>query len=249
MQESSTAPSNRTGRSGADVVRGLAPTLVLGVIAPLVVFDVTKSHGASDFAAYLWASIGPLLETVLSTVRTRRMDKISAFIAGLTVVSALIAAVGGTSDTLLLLKDSAVTAAFGVVCLVTLTPLVPRPLMFYFAQKFSGGTEEGMERFDALWRARPEFRCSFRVMTAAWGIGYLAEAAVKVIVAETFSFSLAYNIDQVLPAVVFAALTAWTVRYAGRMRREIGRAAGPGHPGSPHPGHDPGQMTGSGHGS
>lgn len=170
----SPVPERSPHRDVSAQVKGLLPTLVLSIITPLVVFNVLKSHGASDFAAYLWASVGPLVETVGMAAIKREADKVAMLILGVTVVSAVLTAVGDTSPTMLLLKDSAVTGAFGVICLATLLPFAPRPLMFYFAQKFgTGGDDAGMYRFEGMWQAYPGFRRSFRVMTLAWGLAYV----------------------------------------------------------------------------
>lgn len=58
--------------------------------------------------------------------------------AALNLGAAAVVSVGSTSPTFLLIKDSAMTGVFGLICLITLFA-TPRPLMFYFAQRFNGG--------------------------------------------------------------------------------------------------------------
>lgn len=223
------APSGPTGApSRGTMLRGLLPTLLLSIVAPIVTFTVLRNNGASEFTAYLWASVGPFLETVGTAIIKREADRVSILILALTVISAVITVVGDTGPTMLLLKDSAMTGAFGVICLVTLLPVVRRPLMYSFAQKFGGrGTEQGMEHFEDMWARYPLFRRTFRVLTAAWGVGYVLEAAVKVVLAETVSFDLAYTLNQVLPVVVFVGLMTWTMWFSRRAQRrgEARRAA------------------------
>ena len=58
-----------------------------------------------------------------------------------------------------------------------------------------------------------------------WGVVYLAEAAVRVIIVETTSTSTALTVSKVMPYVVGAALAAWMIAYGRRARREGERLA------------------------
>ncbi|WP_226347001.1 VC0807 family protein [Agilicoccus flavus] len=212
----------------------LALTITLSMVAPLVVFNVAKGQGASDVSAYLLASAPPLLEAVLVAVLRRTLDTFAVVMVSLNVLSAAVAVVGDTGPTFLLLKDSAITAAFGLLCLVTLLPVVPRPLMFYFAQRFAGrGTPEGEARFGKLWQY-PSFRGLMRLITGLWGAGYVLEALVKVVVAETTSFQAAYNLNQVLPILVAGTLAAVTIVLARRGKRAGERRQAAAAEGEPH---------------
>ena len=111
-------------------------------------------------------------------------------------------------------EGSVVTAAFGLVCLGSLA--TPKPLMYRLAMEFVGpDTAKGRE-FTGLWQYA-EFRHVFRVMTIVWGIGYLAEAAARVVIVQNTSTGTALAISKVMPYAVAAVLTAWTVGY-GRYR-------------------------------
>lgn len=201
------------------VLKGLLPTLILSVAAPLVTFNVVKANGASDIAAYLWAAVGPLVETVGTAVIKRELDRISLLILSLTVGSAAVALIGNTSDTVLLLKDSALTGLFGLICLSTL--FIGKPLMYSFANKFSSAGQTG--EFDRLWANVPQFRRTFRVITGVWGVGFLIEAGLKVAAAETLPFGTAYNVNQVLPIVFAVLLTAFTILF-GKWAQARGKA-------------------------
>lgn len=212
----STGPGRAGGRT---VLVQILPTLILSVAAPIVLFNVMKAQGSSDVAAYLWASVGPILETLGTMAIKREIDRISLLIAGLTLGAAAVALIGRTSPVILLLKDSALTGLFGLICLGT---LLGKPLMFLFARKFSRQGQSG--EFDQLWDAYPMFRNGFRVITAVWGVGFLLEAAIKVVVAETVPFQEAFNVNQVLPLVVALLLAGFTFLYSRRMQAR-GRAA------------------------
>lgn len=214
MSQTQPKPNRRSA-----AVAALAPTLLLSVAFPMIAFNVCKSLGMSDLAAYLWASLGPLAETVGTTIVRRHANRISLLILTLTLASAVVTVVGNTSPVVLLLKDSALTGVFGLVCLGSL--FIGRPLMFHFAQTFGGaGDPERVAGFDRMWEAYAGFRRTFRIMTVVWGVGYLAEALVKVIAAETLPFGVAYNFNQVSPLVITAVLMAFTFWYGKRAQRK-----------------------------
>ena len=71
----------------------------------------------------------------------------------------------------------------------------------------------------------------FRVITAVWGIGYLAEAVARVVIVQNTSTGTALAISKVLPFAVAGALSAWTVgygRYQKRKGERLAAAAGAG---------------------
>ena len=202
----------------------LAMTVLLSIVAPLVILNVAKAQDVPDVQAYILASLPPLLEAVITAFWRRTVDTFAVIIVALNLGSAALALVGDTSPTMLLLKDSALTGAFGLICLITLLPIVPRPLMFYFGQRFGGGgTAEGEQRFADLWQ-HPQFRRLMRIITAMWGVGFVLEAAIKVVVAETYSFQAAFNLNQVLPLVVTALLVVATIAL-GRWGKKQGDKA------------------------
>ena len=77
-----------------------------------------------------------------------------------------------------LIKDSFLTALFGLVCLGSL--LGARPLMFYIIRQFVAGDDPArIEWWNGLWEY-PSFSSALRFVTAMWGIVYIAEALVRV---------------------------------------------------------------------
>ena len=79
-----------------------------------------------------------------------------------------------------LLRDSFFTAAIGIVFLAS--TVVGRPLMFLIIRSFAA--REDPDRLDAWDRQRDEsarFRRVMREMTVMWGVAFLAEFGVKVV--------------------------------------------------------------------
>jgi hypothetical protein len=126
-----------------------------------------------------------------------------------------------------LVEGSVPTAVFGVACLGSLW--ARRPLMFSFAREFTGpDTAQGRE-MTRLWQYEG-YRRVFRVITAVWGVAFLLEAALRVLIAYNTSAGTALTISKVTPFLFFGVLSAWTIAY-GRHHKKKGErmAAASGH--------------------
>ena len=72
-----------------------------------------------------------------------------------------------------LIKESFLTAAFGLICLGSL--LLERPLMFYIIRQFVAGDDPArLAWWNGLWQS-PDFRATLRFVTMVWGIVYLSK--------------------------------------------------------------------------
>lgn len=192
-------------------------TAVLDIGLAILLFHLATGWGASEQVAYVVSGIGPLVSIGVTWVRTRTLSGVSMIILAFQLLSAVAAFVGGADPRLLLVKDSVVTGAFGLVCLLSM--LLARPLMFYFGQKFgTDGTAGGVAWWDGLWRF-PAFRRSQYLITTLWGVGFLVEAALRIALAYTIDFDTAYTVGAILPFVVLAALITATIVIGQRTRR------------------------------
>ena len=61
------------------------------------------------------------------------------------------------------------------------------------------------------------------VVTAVWGIAYLAEAGARIVIVANTSTGTAFAVSKVMPYVVTAALVVWNVGY-GRLQKRRGEA-------------------------
>ncbi len=211
------------------MVFSLLLTVVFDIGLAIVIFQVARQRGASEFLAYLLSSIGPLTGMGISLLRTRRLGGMSIIILTDILISAAVTLIGSHDPTVLLLKDSVETGTFGVVILLSALPLFPKPLMFFLNLKFgTDGTAQGVSWFYDLWDKYASFRKSQYVINAVWGVGFLLEAALKVLGVRLFSYGTAYTLNKFAPFVVLAVLVFWTIWYAGRVRRagEARAAAG-----------------------
>ncbi|MFI9002028.1 VC0807 family protein [Streptomyces sp. NPDC053541] len=222
-----TAQPGPPARSGAATAIGWALTIGLNVLAPILTYDALTAQGWSEFGALLASGAWPVLDTVVHLLWHRKLDEFAVVTILFLVLTAVVSLVGTHSTRALLVKDSAVTGLFGVLCLATL--LAPRPLMFYFGRRFStDGTPESHAWWNGLWRFEG-FRTVMRRMTIVWGLAYLAEAAARVVLSYLLSVGAMVVVNPVLIYGTLGLLVLWTVRTARRSRAEgAARAAAAG---------------------
>ncbi|MEV7724114.1 VC0807 family protein [Streptomyces sp. NPDC087917] len=194
-------------------------TIGLNVVAPILTFNtLTQDHGWSDFSALLLSGIWPVLDSVVHVAWRRKLDEFAIVTLVFLVITAFVTLVGAHTARTLLIKDSAVTGLFGALCLATL--LTPRPLMFYFGRKFgTDGTKEGVAYFNSLWRY-PDFRRAMRRMSTVWGVAYLIEATLRVVLAFVLPTATMVTLSPFLIYGFLGGLIVWTVRYSKRTQAE-----------------------------
>lgn len=202
---------------GAPSLRSLGPGAIGGAAVPLAVYYLVRSHVGGDAPALMIAGCPAAAWVALQWARQRRIDPIGSvvlfgFVAGL-VASVLL----GDSAFVLKVRDSAFTALFGLVALGSLAR--PRPLMFYFGRALSAGNDPAkLAAYDQLWEM-PTAPVTFRVITSVWGVGLLAEASARVILAVVLPTGPFLAVSPVLSGVVFGGLFAFTAWFAKRARR------------------------------
>ena len=207
-------------------IRNLLPILVLDIACPYVAYHYLRQQlpQMSPSTALLLSGLFPVLNNIRSLVRSRTFDIIGIVIIVGIVVGAASAFVTGDPK-LLLIRESFVTGALAIVCLASL--LWPRPLLYYIGRDFSTGHDPAkMAEFNASWE-RPGARRVFRVMTVAWGLGWLAEFLLKIVLVLTLTIPQVLVVGPIESNGITIALILWTIRYANESRRrgEAARAA------------------------
>lgn len=219
-----TSPSSdpQTWEPGAPSIRALAPGLIGGGLIPLAVYYSVRSRVGGDATALMIAGAPAAAWVGVQWARHRRIDPIGAitlfgFVAGI-AASALL----GGSAFVLKVRDSAFTCLFGLVCLLSLAR--SRPLMFFIGRALSAGDDPAkLEAFDRLWELPTGARV-FRIITTAWGLGLISEAAVRVALAMVLPTGVFLAASPMVAGVVIGGLLAFTVWFSRRARR-VGEAA------------------------
>lgn len=192
---------------------------VFEIGASIAIFQIARSYGASEVAAYLWSGLAPIIGAIVMFFRTEAINGASIAILLFALLSAAVAIFGSHEPKILLYKDSFATGLIGLIFLGSL--LFPRPLCYVFGQRFAtGGTPEGIAWWHELWDKYPAFRRTQRVITVLWGVIFVVEATIRVIVVNVASFDTAYTVGQILPLAATALAMFLTFWIAGRSRKK-----------------------------
>jgi hypothetical protein len=202
-------------------LRSITMIVVFDIAAPLAAYNVLRSAGMTAVTALLLSGVFPALGVAIGAIRHRRLDVVGALVlAG--IAAGTILGLVSHSARLLLAEGSAPTAIFGVACLGSLW--ARHPLMFSFAREFTGpDTTKGRE-MTRLWQYEG-YRRIFRVITAVWGVAFLLEAALRVVIVYHTSAGTALAISKVTPFLFAGILMAWTLAYGTHHKRKGERMA------------------------
>lgn len=219
-----TSPAVRPHGRPIDQVINWVPSLVFAVVLPYLTYGfLTGRHLTGEAAALLISGVWPALESVVMLIIRRRVDELGVLVLITLGVGAL-SMLAFNSPDMILIKDSAVTGLLGAVFLISL--LLPRPLMFYFGRKFAtNGTRAAVDYWNGLWQY-PGFRHTQRVLTVVWGIAFIAEAVLRIVmVAGGFlPTQTELLLSTIFPFVVVAGLMTFTFIYSQRSARRSASA-------------------------
>jgi hypothetical protein len=218
--EAGTGPGTEPGTSLRqwlpNRLRQLAMMIVFDLAGPLVVYSLLHSHGRSAVTALVFSGLPPAIGILISALVDRRLDVIGAVVlAGIAVGTLL----GLTSHSakLFLVEGSVPTTVFALACL--LSARTRRPLIFRLALEVVGPETPKGREVTGAWRY-PGFRRAFRIITVAWGILYLLEAAARVIIVEIAPTGTAFLFSKVSPYVFGVAMSIWTLGYGEHHKKK-----------------------------
>ena len=200
-------------RPGMPRIREHLPSLVWGAALPIAVYFLVRHRVHTDAQALVVAGGFSGAWVVLQFARRRQVDLIGAAVLlgfALGVVSSVL--LGGNTY-VLKIRDAALTAAFGVACIVTLYTH-DRPAFFYVTRYLSAGSDPAkVSAFDLLHEV-PTGRRTFRVLSVVWGIGLVVEAAVRMVLAGLLPTGTFLAVSPFITASIIGSLFAFTVVYS-----------------------------------
>ena len=190
----------------------LSGSLLLSGIAPFIAYQALSRLGAPTVAVLAATSVFPVAGLAVGWMRARRIDGIGLLSLVVITIGLAASALSG-NPRLYLLHGSFGSAAFGIVCLASLG--VRRPLMFYLGRQLSSGDDRARQAaYDASWGSAG-VRRRMRILTFAWGIGYLAEAGARFLIASTLPPSVTLVTSPLLGYAVPGLLLLWSLSYSG----------------------------------
>jgi hypothetical protein len=181
------------------------------------VYYVVRHHVSSDQRALIIAGLFPTAWIVVQWVRTRRLDPVGAIVLAGFAVGVMVSELLGGNAFVLKVRDSGFTVAFGIASLVSL--LASRPLMFHIGKAMSAGDDERRRAaYDELWDIA-EARRVFRIITVCWGVGLIAEASLRILLAAILPTGPFLAVSPALAFASLGGLFAFTTFYSARARR------------------------------
>ncbi|MGF6444009.1 VC0807 family protein [Paraburkholderia youngii] len=172
-----------------------------------------------ETGALIASAVPPLIWSAAELARFKRVDALSVMVVAGIVLSVAAMALGGTPR-MLLLRESLVSGAVGVVFLLSLP--MRRPLIFYLARAtVAREMEGGAAHFEALWRERPGLAPAMRTMTLVWGVGLTAETALRAWMALTWPIERFLVVSPFIGYGIYAGLALWTLWYRKTMRSRV----------------------------
>ncbi|SCK14685.1 VC0807 family protein [Vogesella sp. LIG4] len=196
--------------------RTLLPDLAVNLLLPWLVYDQTVA-GWGERGALLWSAVPPTLWSLWELYRHRRLDAMSVLVlAG--IVLSLLAMLGDGDSRWLLVRESLVTGAVGLVFVLSLLwrqPLVSR-LALATAARQSPQQQQALQARLGL----PAVRRVMRGMTALWGGGLLAECASRIWLAFHWPVARAVAIGPWISYGIMALLAAATWLWRRRLQQQ-----------------------------
>ncbi|RDJ97848.1 VC0807 family protein [Paraburkholderia lacunae] len=189
--------------------------LAVNFLLPWLAYRFALPH-LGETGALIASAVPPMIWSLIELARFRRVDALSVIVVAGILLSIAAMALGG-SPRMLLLRESLVSGAVGVVFLLSLP--MRRPLIFYLARAtVAREMEGGAAHFEALWRERPALAASLRLMTLVWGVGLTGETALRAWMALTWPIERFLVISPFIGYGIYGGLTLWTLWYRKTMR-------------------------------
>lgn len=181
--------------------------LVFDLVVPIAGFYVLRAAGVEPLLALILAGAPTTVHFGYRAIRQRKIDALGAFVLVVLAGSVALSFVTGSAR-FLLAREGWFTAAIGLGFLATL--LSARPLAFRMARAMLEHSPMAStlrpDTWDTHWERSSRFRRTWRVATVLWGVGLLADAAARVVMAYTLPVDTVPALSGALWAITFVLL-------------------------------------------
>lgn len=191
------------------------PDLIISIVGPVLIYRLAVPHMPATYALLL-ASVLPIIRIGIGLVHRHRLNLIGVFSLLAIALKILIALV--LKDVrLVLVSDSLITAAYGVLMLASLltaSPLIMRLIQSVLANTATAQSQQLMLRWQ-----EPGTRLFFAVITFVWGTGLLLECVARVALALTLPIEQFLVISPIVRYGFLGVLVLWAFLFT-RIRRQ-----------------------------
>jgi len=193
--------------------------MLIDIGAPIIVYFILHSLGVGDVLALTIGGMVTAINALVGTVRRRLLDSIGLLVVAEIALSIALLLI--TQDPRILLIKPSFYVGFAAIYTFA-TCLVGRPIGYESGKPFATkGDPERLAAYERAWECSPRFRRRERVITAGWGVAFLADALLRVLVVYSFSahqvsesllLSQVPGIVLISAALVFTRLQVPTIR-------------------------------------
>lgn len=184
--------------------------ILFNFLLPWAVYHFSKPH-IGEIHAIMASAAPPIVWSLVEFARHRRVDAISILVLGGITLSLVGFALGG-SPKLLLMRESLITGLIGLVFLGS--AVIGRPLIAVLASaSLKRQSSEDSAEFEAS-RDQPGFRRAMMMMTVVWGLGFVAETAVRSILVFSLPVGRFLIIGPIVGYGTIGLLMLWTFLYS-----------------------------------
>ena len=196
---------------------------LVNFILPFVIYSYAEAP-LGDVRALLASSAPPILWSLIEFARHRRLDALSVLVVSGIALS-LLAMLGGGGARFLQLREKLATGVIGLAFVGS--ALIGKPLVYELARaSMRRKSDDEAQQFEAL-QVHAGFRRTMTLMTLVWGLGFLADVAVSVVLVFVLSIREYLIVNPILGYGTVGALSLWSFLYGRRAKRrgEARRAA------------------------
>lgn len=150
------------------------------IVLPMVLYFVLHRLGFSDLAALAAGIAVALIATIANTVRRGKIDRVGIIV--LLEIALSIALLFLLKDRRLILAKPSFYSALAGLYLIA-TSFRGRPLTYEPVRSIGSDSDPvRAQAFDAAWAESPQFRAALRTSAVGWGLAFLADAILRVVI-------------------------------------------------------------------
>ncbi|MDP3889762.1 VC0807 family protein [Nocardioides sp.] len=199
--------------TAAPAGRRTSPVVLLADAGlPLAVYYTARLVGLDPWSALLLGASLAVVRLTWAAIVRRRVDHVSALVLLLIVVGTLVGMIGD-DPRLLMARGSWVTVVVGLWLLGSVW--ASKPALFTATLPFM--SPQAALDWELTWDRVPRFRRLLRLMTAAFGVAFLIDAAARVAMAYT----LPLDAVPILSALLLVMMLAIIVRLGRAQGRRV----------------------------
>ncbi|KAJ3325856.1 hypothetical protein HDV06_002241 [Boothiomyces sp. JEL0866] len=193
--------------------RGIMQMVLMNIIFPLVIYAILEGKISLVLALAL-SGIPPALEGLYNVYKSKQMDAIAVMVI-ISIIFSIVVVLLTSDPKLILLKDSIQTVLLGL--LFGTSVFMKENLIWRYNRQFSGHNPETQREMDEKWK-NPRVKHVTNVLCIVWAVGFLIEAAIRIILIYTIPTDVLGYISPCLLVVVLGSLALFSVMYVKHIK-------------------------------